>query len=547
MKQIALILLSSCLFTFSLHAQEDATPTAWPHMDLAADGYPGMSTAKAYAELLSGKQGQTVIVAVIDSGVDAEHEDLADIMWVNEDEIAGNGKDDDNNGYIDDIHGWNFIGGSNGENINSENLEIIRIYNRLHARFDGADVSKLSKSARADYETYVEYRDIISKKREDMAPNVALYTATMEAIKSLREAIGKPADKIALADVEKYLGADDEKARAATIMQRVMSEGASFGEIEEQVTGAFDYYNDSYSYNWNADFDARDIVGDDPSNLADRNYGNNDVEGPDATHGTHVAGIIGAIRNNDLGMDGVAGNVRIMSVRAVPNGDERDKDVANAIRYAVDNGASIINMSFGKGQSPYKQAVDDAVRYAISNDVVLIHAAGNDAKENTFENNYPHDKFLKRGFLRPKYASTWIEVGAITANNDADLTASFSNWSPSLVDVFAPGEEIYATVPNDKYRNLQGTSMAAPMVAGLAAILRSYFPDLTASQVKMIIMDSAYLPSQSVNEPGAERSVPFSRLAVTGGIANTYAAIQLAMQTKGKKKRTAERDAAFRP
>ncbi|MEZ4986789.1 MAG: S8 family peptidase [Saprospiraceae bacterium] len=494
----------------TLMAQEAEVPTNWPHLDLKDDGYPGMSTQKAYRELLAGKGSQQVIVAIIDSGVDAEHEDLAKVMWVNADEIPNNGIDDDRNGYIDDVHGWNFIGGNNGENINAENLEIVRLYRKGKARFEGVDVSKLSKSARKEYEDYKEYERIITEKRSGMESSVALYNRTLEMMDDLAKAIGKDQSKITKADVEKY--SEDEKlSKAAGFVGGIMDRGETFEGLYDQVKGAADYFNDSYNANWNPDFDARHIVGDDPSNLADRNYGNNNVEGPDALHGTHVAGIVAAARNNGIGMDGVADNVRIMSVRAVPNGDERDKDVANAIRYAVDNGAQVINMSFGKGYSPYKGAVDDAVRYAVSKDVILVHAAGNDGKENTFDNNFPHDKFEKGGLFRPKHASTWIEVGAMTASNDENLTATFSNWSADKVDVFAPGVEIYATVPDNGYENLQGTSMAAPMVAGLAALLRSYFPDLTADQVKQIIMDSSVKPSQMVLVPAKKmRKLPLA-------------------------------------
>lgn len=541
---LGLFLLLAC---FNLAAQEEP-PTDWPHMDLAADGKLGMSTNKAYSELLTGKSSQTVIVAIIDSGVDAEHEDLADIMWVNEDEIAGNGIDDDRNGYIDDIHGWNFIGGKTGESVNGENLEIVRLYNRYKARFEGADVSKLSKSARKEYELYKEYEETIQDKRAGMESNVALYTRTFDMVNGLAEAIGKDPDMIKAEDVAKHTDAEGEVGKAAQFMSGILAKGEGFGEVYHQIEGAANYFNQSYNNNWNPDFDARDIVGDNPADLDDRNYGNNDIEGPDALHGTHVAGIVAAIRNNGVGMDGVAGNVRIMSVRTVPNGDERDKDVANAIRYAVDNGASIINMSFGKGQSPYKGAVDAAVRYARENDVLLVHAAGNDGKELTFGNNFPNDLFIKRGFFGPKYADNWIEVGAMTAYNDENLAASFSNWSNDKVDVFAPGQEIYATVPDNKYQNLQGTSMAAPMVAGLAAVLRSYFPDLTAKQVKEIIMESAVVPGQLVVTPGTEDDkTPFMKLSVSGGVANTYNAVKMAIEIKGKKKKTPARDAGLSP
>lgn len=537
------------LLSFStLAAQDDKpTPTGWPHMDLAEDGYPGMSTTKAYRELLAGKANQTVIVAIIDSGVDAEHEDLADVMWVNPGEIAGNGIDDDGNGYIDDIHGWNFIGGKDGQNVNSENLEVVRLYTQGKERFDGVDESKLSKSARRDYEAYLAYGKEIEEHREGMEPQLELYSGTLSKLNLLKEATGKEVEKITLEDIKKFIDEEGELGKAAGFVAGILERGDSFSSLYGQVKGYADYLSDSYNHNWNPEFDARHLVGDDPSDLDDRNYGNNMVEGPDASHGTHVAGIVGAIRNNDIGMDGVADNIRIMSVRTVPNGDERDKDVANAIIYAVDNGATVINMSFGKGYSPYKDAVDDALRYAVKKDVILVHAAGNDGKENEFDNNYPNDKFLRKGLFRPKYADTWIEVGAMAGHNDENMTASFSNWSADKVDVFAPGVEIYSAVPNDEYDSYQGTSMAAPMVAGLAALLRSYFPDLTAKQIKSIIMESTVKPTQKVNLPGGNEQVDFSTLCITGGLVNTFTAVQLAIQTQGRKKKTQSRDTALTP
>ena len=171
------------------------------------------------------------------------------------------------------------------------------------------------------------------------------------------------------------------------------------------------------------------------------------------------------------------------------------------IRYAVDNGAAVINMSFGKGESPNKEVVDEAVKYALKNDVLLVHGSGNDAKEVTFANNFPNDRFDKKGLFAPRYAKNWLEVGASTFSEDENLVASFSNYSADKVDVFAPGVEIYSTVPDDKYKNLQGTSMASPYVAGLAALLRSYFPTLTAAQVKSIIMESSSKQKYRVINP----------------------------------------------
>jgi len=302
---------------------------------------------------------------------------------------------------------------------------------------------------------------------------------------------------------------------------------------------ALNYFGNKFKYNYNVDFDPRDIVGDNYYNFDDRSYGNNLVEGPDATHGTHVSGIIAAERNNDLGINGVSADARIMVLRAVPDGDERDKDVANAIRYAVDNGAQVINMSFGKGLSPEKSYVDDAVRYAEKNDVLLVHAAGNSSENIDVADNFPNDTYEKaKGFLfwKKKKPKAWISVGAITNSNDENIVATFSNYGDADVDLFAPGQNINSTTPDDTYQIQQGTSMAAPVVAGVAAILRSYYPKLTAVQVKEILLSTTTPLNAMVKQPGSEDLVNFSELSVSDGIVNAKAAFIKASQTKGKKK-----------
>lgn len=533
-QQLIAFLLSS-LLVIAGYAQEEL-PTNWPHLDAKTDGYPGMSTQKTYKELLKGRTSQTIIVAVIDSGVDKDHEDLKSVMWVNEDEIPDNGIDDDNNGYIDDIHGWNFIGGKNGKNLAHENLEMTRLYSLYKKKYEGKDKASLSKKEKEEFDQYEEYGKIIEKKKEELAPQVMLYGATLEAFSALAQAIGKSPDEITLSDVKNFKTKDEMLSRVGEAVVGFVEQGQDFGSIYAEVEEIYDYYFGQVNYYYNPEFSPRDIVGDDVNNPREQFYGNNDVKGPDSEHGTHVAGIIGAARGNDIGMDGVADNVRIMSIRTVPSGDERDKDVANAIRYAVDNGAAVINMSFGKGESPNKEVVDEAVKYALKNDVLLVHGSGNDAKEVTFANNYPNDRFGKKGLFAPRYAKNWLEVGASTFSEDENLVASFSNYSPDKVDVFAPGLEIYSTVPDDKYKNLQGTSMASPYVAGLAALLRSYFPTLTAVQVKSIIMESSSKQKYRVINPENGELVPFTDMCMTGGVVNTYDAVKQAMATKGKRK-----------
>ncbi|TXB62344.1 S8 family serine peptidase [Phaeodactylibacter luteus] len=520
----------------ALNAQ-DSAPENWFNLDPSA-GVPGVSTEKAYQEILKGKKGQEVIVAVIDSGVDYEHEDLDDVMWVNVDEIPGNGIDDDNNGYIDDIHGWNFLGNKDGENILHDNLEVTRLYKKYKDMFEGKDPEKLSKKDKKKYAKYEEYKKVVEEKREGLQENVATYTAIAEAMKTLEEEIGKA--EIKAEDVEAFETEDPMMTYALQITKSLMAKGESFESILDDLSGYAEYLEGQYEYHYNPDFNPRPMVGDNYADPYDRNYGNSDVRGPDALHGTHVAGIIAAERDNGLGMKGVANNVKIMSIRTVPDGDERDKDVAAAIVYAVDNGATVINMSFGKGASPRKELVDEAVRYALKNDVLLVHAAGNDGKEVNGGNNFPTDKFAKRGFLNlfgAKYAENWIEVGALNWKEGEQLAAPFSNYSPGYVDLFAPGMSIYSTAPYNEYQNLQGTSMAAPVVAGVAAMIRSYYPDLTATQVKEILMASVEKEPIKVIKPGSEDDmVPFQSLSVTGGIVNAYNAAKLAEQTKGKKK-----------
>jgi len=521
-------------------------PQDWFHLDSKADGYNGVSTDKTYNELLKDMQAATVIVAVIDSGVDTEHEDLNSVMWVNQDEIPGNGIDDDKNGYIDDIHGWNFIGGKKG-NVDADTYEVTRVYKKLKAIYGDVDGSKFRGKKKAEYELYVKAKEEVESKiaqaQTQLMTLAGTETMIMGALDELGKALGgKPLTK---ENVDALDSTDNEPLGIAqNIMGRVFADEEEVGSLDDiraevgaQIVEGGEYYQNQIDYAYNVNFNPRTVIGDNYSNSYEKGYGNNDYDGPDAFHGTHVSGIIAAARNNEIGMNGVANNVRIMTVRAVPNGDERDKDVANAIIYAVDNGASIINMSFGKGYSWDKKAVDRAVKYANKKDVLLVHAAGNAAQNNDTAENYPRDEYFKRnGKPSGKYAPNWLEIGALSWKDGADLPATFSNYGKKNVDLFAPGVAIYSTVPDSKYKNAQGTSMAAPVVAGVAAVLRSYFPALTAEQTKEILMSSSIKSTEQVNVPGEDTMMPFSSLSVSGGIVNTYSAVQKAKTVKGTKK-----------
>jgi cell wall-associated protease len=531
----------------SANAQSKA-PENWFNLDPSENSVNGVSTEKMYSQLLKGKQGQTVIVAVIDGGVDPEHEDLKDIMWTNPREIPNNGIDDDKNGYIDDIHGWNFLGGKDGRSVHHETLEKVRVYGAQRAKFANVDVAKLSKADKKAYEEFSKMKTEIEDELKEAKENLEQYEMTKTVIMNGLDAVeaaldGKPITKANLDAID----AKDNKmlnAGKGILLKRVAAKKdvSKFVDIKEefaeQLQEAIDYFGGK-SKQYDPDFNPRaDIVKDNYADSYEKNYGNNDVKGPEAMHGTHVAGIIGGIRTNNKGMKGVADNVRIMAIRCVPDGDERDKDVANSIIYAVDNGAQVINMSFGKSFSWDKAAVDKAVKYAQSKDVLLVHAAGNDAKDNDDKanSNFPKANFEKAGWFSPKKAKNWIEVGALSWKKDDDVVATFSNYGQGNVDLFAPGVDIYSTTPDGKYKNLSGTSMASPVTAGVAAVIRSYYPDLTAEQVKECLEKSVVKQNYKVKKPGSEDKVPFSSLSRTGGVVNVFEAVKLAGQMKGKKK-----------
>lgn len=518
---------------FAMANAQTSAPENWFNLDQEKDNVSGVSTEKTYESLLSGKTGQTVVVAVIDSGVDSEHEDLKEVMWTNTGEIPNNGIDDDNNGYIDDIHGWNFIGGKDG-NISHESLEITRLVRSMSKKFEGKNEADFSKKELVEYRKYVEMKEIIDKKKADLDGQSQNVRQLHEGLMSLEKTIAK--EDISVDDLNNMESDDPGLKEVATRVSGILSgQGATFAELKENINGALEYYDNQLKYYYNVDFNPRSIVGDDYANSYETKYGNNDVKGPDAAHGTHVAGIIGAIRNNDTGIKGVADNVEIMSVRAVPDGDERDKDVAAAIRYAVDNGASIINMSFGKSYGWDKGVVDAAVKYAVKHDVLLVHAAGNDGKNTDIASNFPNDKFKKKGLFGPKEAKTWLEIGALTWKGGEDAPASFSNYGKMNVDLFAPGYQINSTIPEGGYAKFSGTSMAAPVTAGVAALLRSYYPELSAKQIKEILIATVVPNNEMVNRPGGDGKIKFSDLSATGGTVNAFKAVKLAEKTKGKR------------
>ncbi len=528
------IQLSLALFALGItnivSAQVDPAIVNW------YNGKLGMKTEKAYKKLKK-RTSETVIVAVVDSGVDIEHEDLAGKIWVNAGEIAGNGIDDDNNGFIDDVHGWNFLGNKAGEHQDNARLEKTRILAKLAKKYNDIDEATISSADKDEYALYKKVKEEVETERaeyESYLPQLEMLPAIMEQIPVMIGAqLGKT--DYTVADLEKWKPTDPQMSQLKGLAIAMKKGDFTLETVNKQK----EQIESMLNYNLNVDYDDRSLIGDDVDDFTDIHYGNNDVEGPDALHGTHVSGIIGAVRGNKKGGDGVAENVKIMVLRSVPNGDEFDKDIALSIRYAVDNGAKVINMSFGKAYSPHAKEVFEAIKYADSKGVLLVHAAGNDAKDIDKEPNFPTSNYA----FQTAKLDHFLTIGASTRfpkdkkQGYGSLAADFSNYGQVGVDVFAPGFEIWNTVPQSEYMKLQGTSMAAPMVAGAAAMLKSYFPALTMSEIKNIMLTTATpFKGSKQKMPGEDTSVDFGTLSATGGVINLQAAVKACLALEKSKK-----------
>lgn len=523
----ATLLKSSNSLTLKTEKVEDVQLKVWSATDLATDTIPGMSVDKAYAELIPNLKGINVIVAVIDSGIDIEHEDLKNVIWINRGEIPNNGIDDDKNGFIDDVHGWNFLG-----DIVGENLEFTRIVRRYDGKFNGKDVAEISE---VDMETFVLYQKAKAeqnKNYDETEANRDRYTQMLKQVTDANNQISKKLGKedYTAEELAAIIDPDDDEQKNIAVLTQMLSYGGSIPEFMVRLNGGIDYYDGRMKNHFNMDTDFRGVLNDNPYDITDTSYGNNDVDGPnpkkeDALHGTHVAGIIAAQRGNGIGMDGVAQNVEIMVVRAVPDGDEYDKDVALAIRYAVDNGAKVINTSFGKGYSQNPEWVWDAIKYAGKKDVLIVNAAGNDGVDLDITTSYPNDQ----NGTGAEMSDNFITIGALNYKYGKEMVATFSNYGATSVDLFSPGVKIWSTTPLDTYEYLQGTSMASPNVAGVAAMIRSYYPKLSAKQVKQVLMESGLHTSIPVIVGGEESNIqPFDAISKSGNTANLYNALIMA-------------------
>ena len=538
---IAAAFLASFSFAFAQDKMQNNDLKTWYHKDFSTTNVYGINTNNAYKFLESkGLKPRTVVVGVLDSGVEVDHPGLINNMWKNPNEIPNNGIDDDKNGYVDDIYGWNFIGGKTAD-VDADNLEVTRMVKKYQPIFEGTDSAK-NRANQAkmpeEYAIYQKSKKLYDEKGSEAKQYYHYFSGFNNAIPSIVKTLnGKTLTKANLAAIKP---ASQEDSRNLQILNSLVQDAGNVGktpkEVEEllrkEIEGALKHYESQATKHYNLDFDPRaEIVGDNYDNYNEKHYGNNHYEGPDASHGTHVSGIIAGLPHGNEAQYGVAHKVaKIMTVRAVPDGDERDKDVANAIRYAVDNGAKILNMSFGKAVSPGKKHVWDAMKYAEKKGVLLVKAAGNE-NQNIGENEYFPTNFMKQSDEKP-FVSNMIVVGAST-NNSQNLRARFSNYNGKMVDVFAPGQEIYSTVPDAKYEYLQGTSMASPVVAGAAAVLWAYMPSLTPQQIKEALVKTV---NKSTVNANVDSNANFDQISVAGGVIDLYKAAQYAYDNFYNKK-----------
>jgi hypothetical protein len=449
-------------------------------------------------------------------------------MWVNDQEAQGlPGFDDDHNGYVDDINGWNFLGGLDAEgralHVNEERLESTRELVRL---------KKLKASGQtlsASNQVYYDKLDNEVTGDRNVARIQIHYTQStigrlQELFQILEPKLKINFEKLTLEQVESFKATTDSEQEAKETL--IIEFNSSFAKSVERMQIRLKSLQISLDTLLNENFDPRaKIIKDNPDDFSNGFYGNNDVTGPDALHGTHVAGIIVANRNNGVGIKGVSAFAKVMAIRAVPYGDEYDKDIYFAVKYAVDNGAKIINMSFGKRYSPHKSKLDEIFKYAASRDVLLVHAAGNYAHNNDKKDNYPN-RYLASPHNSGELKN-WIEVGASTRYSTSAIIANFSNFGKNSVDIFAPGFEINSTSPNNTYTVLSGTSMAAPVVCGVLSVLKSQAINLSAEELRQMILKSGRdKSSMQVPKPGMGELVRFGDLSRTGSIVDNYKALE---------------------
>ncbi len=511
----------------------------WQYKDIIDDTIPGISLDKAYTEIIKDKKGAPIIIAVIDTKLDINHEDISKHIWINPKEIPDNNIDDDNNGYIDDMNGWNFLGNKKGEDVFYSNFESMRIIRKYDSVFSDKKPDQIPTELSEAYALYKKAQHLREKELKKGLQNQKygdfLVNTYPESLATLQKIY--PKQDYTLNELDS-LYTVYKKDTVVSKLIYYMVNYKKYNLTQKRIHNYKKSFDAVMSKSLRYEHNERTLIGDDPENINDIKYGNPKVWNDDIPfqHAIGVAGAIAADRHNDKGINGILDHVKIMSLCvASSGGDEHDKDIALAIRYAADNGAKIINMSFGKPLSLNRSWVDDAIVYAESKDVLIVCSAGNDNIEINLENtHYPND-YSKTG---EEISNNLIKVGASTYSLDKTLKAYFSNYSKKHIDLFAPGYKVYSTSHGNIYRPINGTSLSAPIVSGVAALIRSYHPDLSAFEVKDILMKSGVsydIDVEIIQEDGSEKLVPFSELSKSGKIVNAYNALLMAEQVANSK------------
>ena len=514
----------------------------WYFLSPEKDKIAGTGLYEAY-RLLRLRKSEPITVAVIDCAVDYLHEDLSSVMWKNPKEIPDNGKDDDGNWFKDDINGWFFNSSKDGYPVDNDQPEATQVYILLRKKFEGRNETNITAAEKQEWKEFQKAKQKFEKGREKAEHFKTFFSDSVKLFLVLNDMMMQSEQPITGSQIDEWKVDDDAYGKSLKIVLKeiFLNQYPSFDGFIRSLRKTLPVYRNFYKNLWicdfNLEFDPRKPVQDHPEIASEKMYGNGSLKNPSSemnSHGTHVAGTIGAKRGNGKGVDGIAENVQIMSLGAVPSsGDERDKDIANSIRYAADKGARIISMSFAKRFSIHKKTVDEAIRYAEAKGVLFFHAAGNYSVDRDTAAYYPIPTYLDGS-----KAKNWIEVGNNTSTLDENLPAESSNFGKTKVDLFAPGTDILSTYPGNKYAYMTGTSMACPVTAGVAALIWSYFPKLSAAQMKQVMMQSVYKPSGlKVKKPGSSELVPFSSLSVSGGIVNARNAVFEAEKLSSKKRR----------
>ncbi|MGH1384462.1 S8 family serine peptidase [Kordia sp.] len=534
-------LQKSQILTASFAKKKTLTKTEkqnWHFKDIYEDSIPGISLDKAYRELLKNKKGSTIIVAVLDTELDIEHKDLKNQIWINSDEIPNNNIDDDNNGYLDDIHGWNYLQTVQGGNIQYSRFGCTRIIEKYKPIFENKTLQNIPSNKIKQFKEYQRAIKIFQKEKKYILEDIAAYKRIKNKFIEVDSLLTKyfPRKNYTISEIDSISKITNDSLLKPQLrfMKYYLKNNINPKWADENIKNEkikLDTWLD-FSYN------DRKVQGDNIDDISDISYGNNNIQGSKrGSHGTKVMSVLAATRNNDIGINGISNSLKVMFLGVAPLGNEHDKDIALAIRYAVDNGAKIINMSIGKEFSMHPEWLEEAFKYAESKDVLIVSSAGNKSYDLNSEFDYPDD-YNENG----EYVKNFIKVGASSYKADSTMVWLSSNYSVKNVDIFAPGHKIYC-LSRSRARNSSGTSLASAVVSGIAALIRSHYPNLSAIEVKEIILESGISFDVDVVQPypyGEKQppnKIPFSSLSKSGKIVNAYNALLMAEEVSKKKRR----------